>query len=175
MNIGEAAKASGVSAKMIRYYEETGLIPKATRTESGYRDYTPSDVHMLRFIRRARDLGFAVTEINELLGLWRDTSRRSADVKKIAKAHISELRQRIDELEEMAGTLQVLIDGCSGDDRPDCPILANLQSPADTKAMRHGAPAKGKLDRHTAHGAQQSACCHAPSTSKPRAKRKPAK
>lgn len=176
MNIGEAAKASGVSAKMIRYYEETGLIPKATRTESGYRDYTPSDVHMLRFIRRARDLGFAVTEINELLGLWRDTSRRSADVKKIAKAHIAELRQRIDELEEMAGTLQVLIDGCSGDDRPDCPILANLQAPATPKSAGNRAPGKGKLNRHAERGAQQSACCHAtPSTLKPRAKRKPAR
>ena len=85
MNIGQASKASGVSAKMIRYYEQTGLIPKADRKDSGYRDYSPSDVHMLRFIRRARDLGFSVAEINELLSLWRDKSRQSADVKRIAQ------------------------------------------------------------------------------------------
>lgn len=173
MNIGEAAKASGVSAKMIRYYEDTGLIPKAVRTQSGYRDYTPSDVHMLRFIRRARDLGFAVTEINELLGLWRDTSRRSADVKKIAKAHIAELRQRILELEDMAGTLQVLIDGCSGDDRPDCPILADLQAHAHPNATRAAASTVGKLGRRTARGAKPFSGCHAPKpgNAKPRTKR----
>ncbi|MCK9541911.1 MAG: Cu(I)-responsive transcriptional regulator [Novosphingobium sp.] len=131
MNIGQAARASGVSAKMIRYYEQTGLIPKADRTDSGYRDYAPSDVHMLRFIRRARDLGFAVSEINELLSLWRDKSRQSADVKRIAQAHIARLHERIDNLQQMAGTLEALIDCCAGDHRPDCPILADLEETAD--------------------------------------------
>jgi len=127
MNIGAAAKASGVSAKMIRYYEQTGLIPKADRTDSGYRDYSPSDVHMLRFIRRARDLGFPVAEINDLLSLWRDKSRQSADVKRIAQAHIAELRERIENLNQMVATLGTLVDCCAGDDRPDCPILADLE------------------------------------------------
>lgn len=127
MNIGAAAKALGVSAKMIRYYEQTGLIPKAERTDSGYRDYSPSDVHMLRFIRRARDLGFPVAEINDLLSLWRDKSRQSADVKRIAQAHIAELRERIENLNQMAATLGTLVDCCAGDDRPDCPILADLE------------------------------------------------
>lgn len=144
MNIGEAARASGVSAKMIRYYEQTGLIPKADRRDSGYRDYSPADVHMLRFIRRARDLGFAVAEINELLNLWRDTSRQSADVKRIAKAHIAALRARIDKLEQMAATLATLADCCAGDDRPDCPILADLEEAADAPPAPAG---KGRL-RH---------------------------
>ena len=127
MNIGEAAKASGVSAKMIRYYEETGLIPPAARRASGYRDYGPADVHRLRFIRRARDLGFPVAEIDALLGLWRDKERQSADVKRIAQAHIADLRARIAKLEQMASTLEALIGCCAGDDRPDCPILADLE------------------------------------------------
>ncbi len=137
MNIGQAAKASGVSAKMIRYYEQTGLIPPAERRESGYRDYTGADVHMLRFIRRARDLGFAVAEIDDLLNLWRDKSRHSADVKRIATAHIAALRERIDSLNQMVGTLQTLTACCSGDDRPDCPILADL---ADTSEAPVAAP-----------------------------------
>ena len=127
MNIGEAAKASGVSAKMIRYYEQTGLIPPAERTASGYRSYSDSDVHRLRFIRRARDLGFAVPEISDLLNLWNDNARHSADVKRLAQAHIDELQQKIDGLRQMADTLQTLINCCAGDDRPDCPILANLE------------------------------------------------
>ena len=146
MNIGQAAKASGVSSKMIRYYEQTGLIPRADRKDSGYREYSPADVHMLRFIRRARDLGFAVTEINELLSLWRDRSRQSADVKAIAQAHITELRERIDSLEQMAGTLQTLIDCCSGDDRPDCPILADLEEPSgEIPAASRATQAGGRL------------------------------
>ncbi|MGC4253080.1 MAG: Cu(I)-responsive transcriptional regulator [Sphingobium sp.] len=128
MNIGQAAKDSGVSAKMIRYYEQTGLIPPANRTESGYRDYSDSDVHRLRFIRRARDLGFPLAEIDALLGLWRDRDRQSADVKRITAAHIEELRRRIASLEQMADTLQTLSDGCAGDHRPDCPILADLEN-----------------------------------------------
>ncbi|MFQ8433133.1 Cu(I)-responsive transcriptional regulator [Amaricoccus sp. W119] len=128
MNIGQAAKASGVSAKMIRYYEQTGLIPKAGRTASGYRDYSDTDVHMLRFIRRARDLGFAVAEINELLGLWRDQSRQSSEVKRIALGHIGALHRRIADLQEMAGTLTALVDCCQGDHRPECPILHRLET-----------------------------------------------
>ena len=129
MNIGQAAKESGVSAKMIRYYEQIGLIPRADRRESGYRDYSPADVHRLRFIRRARDLGFAVAEINDLLGLWRDKSRQSADVQRIAQTHIAQLHERIESLEQMAATLEILVDCCSGDERPDCPILADLAHP----------------------------------------------
>lgn len=129
MNIGQAAKASGISAKMIRYYEQTGLIPPAARNESGYRDYSESDVHMLRFIRRGRDLGFPVAQINELLSLWRDNTRQSSEVKRIAAAHMNELREKIASLEQMANTLETLVECCAGDNRPDCPILAELENP----------------------------------------------
>lgn len=129
MNIGEAAKAAGVSAKMIRYYEEIGLIPPATRTSAGYRLYSENDVHRLHFVRRARDLGFSVKEIADLLSLWSDRERHSADVKRIAKAHIAELQQKISELRNMSDTLQTLVDCCAGDDRPECPILAGLEQP----------------------------------------------
>lgn len=128
MNIGEAAKASGVSAKMIRYYEQIALIPPAGRTEAGYRVYMDRDVQMLRFIRRARDLGFQVEAISELLALWRDRSRYSADVKRLAEDQITGLRRRIAEMEGMVATLDRLAQGCSGDDRPDCPILDDLES-----------------------------------------------
>jgi Cu(I)-responsive transcriptional regulator len=128
MNIGEAASASGVSAKMIRYYEQIGLIPAAGRTGSGYRVYAARDVQMLRFIRRARDLGFQVEAIGELLALWRDRSRHSADVKRLAEDQIAGLRRRIAEMEGMVATLEHLAQGCSGDDRPDCPILDDLGS-----------------------------------------------
>ena len=138
MNIGQASKASGVSAKMIRYYESVGLIPPASRTDSGYRAYADSDIHMLRFIRRARDLGFSVAEIHDLLGLWRDRSRKSADVKRVAQQHIADLHRRIEDLRQMADTLQALTACCAGDDRPDCPILAGLEKPEMTQA----APAK---------------------------------
>ena len=131
MNIGDAAKASGVSAKMIRYYEQTGLIPPADRTASGYRDYSDKDVHVLRFIRRSRDLGFSVAEITELLALWQDRSRQSADVKALARTHITALRQKIDNLQQMADTLQTLADCCAGDHRPDCPILTDLETDDD--------------------------------------------
>lgn len=131
MNIGEAASASGVSAKMIRYYEQAGLIPPALRNESGYRTYTQADVHRLRFIRRARDLGFSVAEIRDLLSLWNDRTRHSADVKRLAQAHIAELEERIQQLRQMADTLQTLINSCAGDERPDCPILARLEGEDD--------------------------------------------
>jgi len=126
MNIGKAAAASGVSAKMIRYYESIGLIPPARRTDAAYRVYSDGDVHVLRFIRRARDLGFSVAAIRELLALWRDKARHSADVKRIAQQHIDALEGRIAALREMAATLRQLADGCHGDERPDCPILGGL-------------------------------------------------
>jgi len=143
MNIGQAANASGVSAKMIRYYEQIGLIPPAERTHAGYRAYAEADVHGLRFIRRARDLGFSVAEINELLGLWGNRARHSADVKRIAAAHITELREKIAGLEQMADTLQTLMDCCAGDDRPDCPILEDLENAAGRRSIAHTAFSKG--------------------------------
>jgi Cu(I)-responsive transcriptional regulator len=142
MNIGQASAASGVSAKMIRYYEETGLIPAIRRSESGYRVYSDRDVQMLRFVRRARDLGFPVDQIGELLALWRDTSRHSADVKHLAIQRIEELHQKIDAMQDMVATLQTLADTCHGDARPDCPILADLsrdERPAGT-GRRTGFP-----------------------------------
>ena len=129
MNIGEASKASRVSAKMIRYYEQIGLIPPAARTDSDYRAYVQADIHRLHFIRRARNLGFLVTEISDLLDLWNDQSRHSADVKRLANQHIAELEQRMETMRQMAETLKTLVNSCSGDHRPDCPILHELQQP----------------------------------------------
>lgn len=126
MNIGEAARSSGVSAKMIRYYEQIALIDNAARTESGYRIYSDKDVETLRFIRRARDLGFSVEEMHTLLALWRDKSRESSEVKRIALDHVGEIERRIRELEGMARTLRHLAGHCHGDHRPDCPILDDL-------------------------------------------------
>ncbi|MBX3607897.1 MAG: Cu(I)-responsive transcriptional regulator [Piscinibacter sp.] len=126
MNIGQAAKASAVSAKMIRHYEGLGLLPKVPRTESGYRQYDESTVHTLRFIRRARDLGFGLEEIERLLGLWRNRRRSSAEVKRIATEHAADLQRRIDEMRAMQRTLQHLAHCCHGDERPDCPILDDL-------------------------------------------------
>lgn len=139
MNIGQAASASGISAKMIRYYESVGLIPRAARTPSGYRHYTDEDVHTLTFIRRARDLGFSVEAINELLGLWRDTHRSSADVKALVLAQIAELRTRISKLEGLVATLEHLAHHCQGNDRPACPILDDLSAGggAAPEAGRH--------------------------------------
>ncbi len=150
MNIGEAAKASGVSAKMIRYYEEIKLIPPSDRTASGYRSYSQSDIHRLQFVRRARDLGFQVAEISELLALWGDRSRKSSDVKKVAQKHIVDLQQRIQDMQEMADTLQTLVSCCAGDGRPECPILEGLEKPAKTAsrpAARKGAVASIKKKR----------------------------
>lgn len=126
MNIGEAAKVSGVSAKMIRYYESIGLIPEAARSESGYRVYNASEVHTLQFIRRARDMGFPVKAIAQLLALWQDRDRASAEVKAIALAHVDELYAKIAELEAMANTLRRLANNCQGNNRPACPILDDL-------------------------------------------------
>ena len=141
MNIGTAAKASGISAKMIRYYEQIGLIPEAERTASGYREYSDTDVHTLRFIRRARDLGFSVAEIGELLSLWRDRDRQSGDVKRIALQHIGDLRSRIAEMEGMVDTLATLADACAGDHRPDCPILGDLAQPGGQHRTARTRPA----------------------------------
>ena len=113
---------------MIRHYEKIGLIPKAARRESGYRDYDERDVHSLRFIRRARDLGFPIEEIGRLLALWHDRSRASADVKALATARVEELKRKERELREMRRTLETLADHCHGNDRPECPIIEDLAS-----------------------------------------------
>jgi len=125
-NIGEAAARSGVSAKMIRHYESLSLLPKVGRTASGYRQYGPREVHILRFIRRARELGFSMVEIAALLKLWQNRRRASADVKRIALSHVADLDRRMSEMAAMKRTLESLAACCHGDDRPDCPILDEL-------------------------------------------------
>lgn len=126
MDIGAAAKRSGVSAKMIRHYEAIGVLPKVARTYANYRLYTANDVHVLRFIRRARALGFSIADIKELLGLWQNRSRSSAAVKRIAGLHLEELRLKLAELQSMVDTLEHLTKHCHGDHRPECPILEDL-------------------------------------------------
>jgi len=130
MNIGQAATASGVSAKMIRYYESIGLMRETARTDAGYRIYNDKDLHTLRFIKRARNLGFSLEQIRDLLSLWQNSERASADVKAIALSHVDELNQRILELTEMRDTLSTLAECCHGDERPDCPILQTLGTSA---------------------------------------------
>lgn len=130
MNIGEAARASGVSAKMIRHYESIGLIRAGARTLAGYRQYQMRDVHVLRFVRRARDLGFALDAIRDLLSLWDDPARASADVKRLTRVHLAELDARIAALSAMRDTLAALAESCHGDGRPDCPILCELADAA---------------------------------------------
>lgn len=125
-NIGEAAKRSGVNAKMIRHYESLGLLKEARRTDAGYRLYDEPDIHTLRFIRRARDLGFSIKEIQQLVSLWQNRRRASADVRRIAQSHIAALDTKIEELQGMRRTLQDLVHNCHGDGRPDCPILDDL-------------------------------------------------
>lgn len=126
MNIGQASAETGVSAKMIRYYESVGLIRPAARTGGNYRAFAPRDLNDLRFIRRARSLGFSVEEISRLLSLWRDEERPSREVKAMAERHVADLDARIAEMQAMAATLRALACSCAGDDRPDCPILADL-------------------------------------------------
>ena len=127
-NIGEAASRAGVSAKMVRHYESLGLLPAVHRTEAGYRQYGEREVHTLRFIRRARDLGFGMAEIAELLKLWQNRRRSSADVRRIASGHVEQLTRKMEEMEAMRRTLQNLIHCCQGDSRPDCPILDELET-----------------------------------------------
>jgi MerR family copper efflux transcriptional regulator len=135
--IGEASKQSGVSAKMIRHYEAIGLLPKAGRTHSNYRVYSPNDVHVLRFVKRARALGFSTADIKALLGLWQNRSRSSAAVKRIAGEHARALKLKIDELRSMVRTLDHLAEHCHGDHRPACPILDDLA--AEGTATEHRA------------------------------------
>ncbi len=130
-NIGQAASRAGVSAKMVRHYEAIGLLPKIGRTDSGYRQYTDVDVHTLRFIKRSRDLGFSMVEIAELLKLWQNRRRASADVKRMALRHVDDLEERIAAMVSMKNVLQTLAEGCQGDSRPECPILDRL-------AQEHG-------------------------------------
>jgi len=153
MNIGQAAEASGVSAKMIRYYESIGLVPKAGRTEAGYRVYGEAEVHTLRFIKRARDLGLPIERIRLLVGLWQNKDRSSADVKRIATGHVAELRAKIAELTGMCDALEHLAAACHGDHRPECPILHDLEgrggarSAKRTAAGRRRPEADGQLAR----------------------------
>jgi Cu(I)-responsive transcriptional regulator len=158
MNIGAAANASGVSAKMIRHYESVGLFPEAVRTDSGYRQYTDKDVATLHFIRQSRDLGFSLDQIRELLGLWQNRRRPSRQVKALAQAHIAELDEKLKELQAMKATLEHLAHCCHGDDRPDCPIIESLAAEGDAvaqdgKGIGHGAKAGLRSGKHPAHRA----------------------
>ncbi|NKB43877.1 MAG: Cu(I)-responsive transcriptional regulator [Alphaproteobacteria bacterium] len=130
MNIGEASKLSGLPAKTIRYYEDTGLIAPPARAENGYRDYSDTDVHKLRFVRHSRGLGFSVDECSQLLSLYEDKGRQSGDVKAIAQKHLTEIEEKIRELQELRSTLDHLVNTCHGDGRPDCPILEGIADPA---------------------------------------------
>ncbi len=151
MNIGEAAKASGVSAKMVRHYEEIGLIPKAKRTLAGYRLYAPRDIHTLRFIKQARNLGFSINAIEKLLALWQDSHRPSRKVKELAEEHIRELDERIHEMQDMKRTLEKLAKHCHGDDRPDCPILEGLEKNLPMATPSHQS-LTGKHKKHKGTG-----------------------
>ena len=137
MNIGDAANASGVSAKMIRYYEEVGLFGPPARNRNGYRSYAERNIHELKFIRRARDLGFTVEQISSLMHLWRDRGRASADVKRIALEHVAALEAKQREIEEMANSLKHLAATCHGDGRPDCPIIENLAAGCSHDSPTH--------------------------------------
>jgi MerR family copper efflux transcriptional regulator len=174
MNIGAASKASGVSAKMIRHYESVGLVPAAGRKASGYRDYDAADVHRLAFIRRARDLGFSLERIADLLRLWSDRRRSNAEVKAIALGHVTELKRRARELDEMANALKHLAAACEDDGRPECPIIKGLegQIPLDLHCGHvpsrkragpsHSAPSSG------ASAALRQGCERPPSISRAR-------
>jgi Cu(I)-responsive transcriptional regulator len=138
MNIGQAADASGVSAKMIRHYESVGLLPQALRTDAGYRQYGAKEVSTLRFIRHSRDLGFSLEQIRELLALWQDRRRPSRHVKALAQAHLQELDAKLRDLQAMKATLEHLVHACSGNDRPDCPIIETLADGAVPQLFVNG-------------------------------------
>ncbi len=152
MNIGQAASQAGVSAKMVRHYESLGLLPKIARTDAGYRQYEDRDVHTLRFIRRGRDLGFSMSEIADLLKLWQNRRRASADVKRIALAHVADLDRRMVEMAAMKTSLEKLAVGCRGDDRPDCPILDELGSAAASTVKAAPARTGPTVKRHQHQG-----------------------
>lgn len=145
MKIGQASAASGVSQRMIRHYEAIGLIPAATRRDSGYRDYDERDVHSLRFIGRARDLGFGIEEIRSLLALWQDRNRSSAEVKALALTRAAELKRKARALDAMRRSLEQLAACCHGDDRPDCPILQDFGAEPATRAAVEGAAHKAHM------------------------------
>ena len=145
MNIGDAANLSGVSAKMIRYYEEVALIRPPARNQNGYRAYDESNIHELKFIRRARDLGFTVEQISGLMHLWRDRSRASSDVKRLALEHVAALEAKQREIAEMANTLKHLAANCHGDGRPDCPIIESLADGCSHASPSHLGKGFGKL------------------------------
>lgn len=126
MNIGEVSKRADTSSKMVRRYEEQGIIPKASRSDAGYRQYSENDVHILKFVKRSRELGFSMKDIKQLVGLWRNKGRSSSQVKNIATKHIDELEKKLKETQEMLKTLNHLVKNCQGDNRPDCPILEDL-------------------------------------------------
>lgn len=134
LGIGQAARLSGISAKMLRHYESLGLLGDVPRTDSNYRQYAETDVHTLRFIRRSRDMGFSLDAIRELVNLWHNRRRSSETVKRIARQHMDELGQRIEALQSMQRTLEHLVALCPGNDRPDCPILDDLGHDADDQS-----------------------------------------
>ena len=146
MKIGEASAASGISERMIRHYEKIGLVAPAARRDSGYRDYDQRDVHSLRFIGRARDLGFPIEEIRQLLALWQDRSRSSADVKALALARAAELKRKARQIDEMRRSLERLAADCHGDQRPDCPILDDLERSAEIEPSATERPAAAKVE-----------------------------
>ena len=145
MNIGEAARASGVSAKMIRYYESVGLLAKPERSQAGYRRYSEAEIHALRFLRRARDLGFSMAQMRELLTLWHDRDRSSADVKRLALAQLAELEAKAASIQAMSASLRSLAEACSGDHRPNCPIIDDLAA-GEAAPSRPPSPAGPRAD-----------------------------
>jgi MerR family copper efflux transcriptional regulator len=157
MNIGEAAEAAGITAKMIRHYEGLGLIPQAARTDAGYRQYTVREVATLRFIRQARSMGFSMKHIEQLLDLWADTNRKSRDVKALARKHIEELDRKMSEMAQMKAALEPLAAGCQGDHRAECPILSKLSG--DAAPMAAG-PASNAKARTRTRGAAEAPKTH---------------
>ena len=154
MKIGRAAELSGISAKMIRYYEAVGLLNSASRTTSGYRDYSDQDVAILRFVQRARALGFLVKDIGDLLALWQRRARSSAEVKAIATHHIEDIDRKIQELQAIKATLSTLVECCHGDERPECPILDDLANGRVVPAKSRPAPLRHRLTRVKGRDAQ---------------------